>query len=98
MPKEEILRNIALLRREVRELQEEFLSFREEKLGFSELRGILSWDSPNSGAYCVVGDWIFSGKTRLSIYSFRRPFGNNKNNGSTNSSRNIPSVSSSGRS
>jgi hypothetical protein len=41
MPKEEILRNIALLRREVRELQEEFLSFREEKLGFSELRGIL---------------------------------------------------------
>jgi hypothetical protein len=41
MPQEEILRNIALLRREVRELQEKFLSFREEKLGFSELRGML---------------------------------------------------------
>lgn len=41
MPKEETLRKIALLRREVRELQEEFLSFREERLGFSELRGML---------------------------------------------------------
>lgn len=41
MPQEEILRNIARLRKEVRELKKEFLSFREERLGFSELRGML---------------------------------------------------------
>ena len=41
MSQKEILRLIERLRRDVRELRGEILSFKEEKERFSELRGIL---------------------------------------------------------
>ena len=41
MPQKEILRAVEGLRREVGELRGEILSLKEERDGFSELRGIL---------------------------------------------------------
>jgi len=87
MSQKEIARGSGSLGKDVRALKEAFLSFREERGGFSELRGM----------FRRRGLDLFPAKSD-SAFIFSPAFAPKKNRGFTNSLKNIPFVSSSGRS